>query len=398
MERKVLMVLTRDVGETPATGGEKIIGFVRSVFRSNGTVSELRLFNVLEKRTFTAFLAAAFAGTINLVRLRLVPLQCLLFSSKQESNKVLKAIADTKPDMVYFDTVRCLHAIRAARDKFPSLRLICDFQDLMSRRMRALSVRDAGISMGYLRKLVPAWVQHRLGGSLGRAVRRYEQVALTSIEREICRIADDIVLVSAAEGAELRNAIGAEYGNRVVAIPPVYVEHRPTCVADDISRFVFVGSDSLLQNRWSIEFLIECWARLRPATSMHFFGRMEQSYPAVPNVYFHGFVDSVSDVYQPGSVLLAPAFLAGGVKTKILEGLAYGCLAVGNKLSFEGIDIPENDLCMDDAEIESFIVHPERYLQKLKSALVRARAYCSARHGPAALEAQWVDLMSKETA
>ena len=91
-------------------------------------------------------------------------IQEVLFSGKREERRLLKAIREVNPDVIYFDTVRCASLVRAARRHGTSVRLLVDFDDLMSRRYceHAAHVSQQGLQLGYLEK--------RFGRKLSRII------------------------------------------------------------------------------------------------------------------------------------------------------------------------------------------------------------------------------------
>jgi len=288
---------------------------------------------------------------------------------------------------VYFDGVRSGALAMAVRRRFPALRLVCDFDDLMSRRMEMLAASRQPISMGYLKKLVPAWVQkHVLDGMVARAIQAYEWRALRNVEKRICRVCDEVVLVSSVDGEHLRQQVADA---PATVIPPFMGEARVVGPLSAVDRFVFIGSDSLLQNRQSIEFLVALWARLRPATPLHLFGKQSGEYGEVPGVVFRGFVADVADVYSPGSVLLAPSFVSGGVKTKVLEAMAFGCVPLGTPITFEGIEADFAELTGDAGRIGDWVRDPARHVAHWARSGAAAIAQAGRNHARARLSARW---------
>lgn len=54
------------------------------------------------------------------------------------------------------------------------------------------------------------------------------------------------------------------------------------------------------------------------------------------SIQVFGFVDDLSSLYYDASVIIAPIFSGGGMKTKIAEALMYGKTVIGTKEAFEG--------------------------------------------------------------
>lgn len=363
------------------------MAFIRTALLQSGRVDTLRLTSVLEDRSWRRFISAGVAGLWGALCGRSVPLQALLFHDSAFGRHLVAEVARLQPSTVYFDGVRSGQYATALRKRFPQLRLVCDFDDLMSRRMHELAAARQPISMGYLNKLVPVWVQrHLLDGVVGRAVKAYELRALRGAERRIGTACDAVVLVSSVEAAQLREELPQ---CNVVAIPPAMptVQRQPGPLR--IGRFVFIGSDTQLQNRQAIEYLVALWKHVCTLTPLYIYGKQSASYGDVPGVTFTGFVADVASAYEEGSVLLAPSFLRGGVKTKVLEAMAYGVVPVGTQITFEGIEAPTEGLVIKSEEWAAFVSQPEAWQQRLDTAGSQAIAAAMQAHSVGVLSARW---------
>jgi glycosyltransferase involved in cell wall biosynthesis len=209
------------------------------------------------------------------------------------------------------------------------------------------------------------------------------------LESRILDAADAVVLVSGTEANELKGALRANLAAKVTIIPPAMPQINPTMPSTVIERFVFVGADSLLQNRRTIEALTDLWSRLRPTTPLHLYGRQKGVYAQKHGIIVHGFVDDIAQAYVPGSVMLAPSFVSGGVKTKVLEAFAYGIAVVGNRTTFEGIDAPTESLILEAGALEDFIRSPHLQAANLAHAAQEVIAQARDRHSTVRLSAQW---------
>lgn len=389
--RRVLMVVTRDIPETAESGRERTMAFIRAALAEGGEVETLRLHSVVEQRSLGHMLSILAAAARGLLRGRPLPLQSLLFHDRHSDKLLRDAIDRFHPQTVYFDGVRSGLLLPGLRQSHPRLRLVCDFDDLMSRRMAVLARAGQPISAGYLKRFIPNWVQrHVLDGWLGRTVQSYERGALERVEREIVAAADATVLVSAIEAEHLRKATRS---TSVAVIPPVMPNVTPgpwpASVPAPVRRFVFIGSDAMLQNRQSIRFLVDLWKRVQPPLPLHIYGRQTQAWPAVPGIAMHGFVQDVAEAFSPGSVLLAPAFLEGGVKTKVLEAMAHGVVPVGTAATFEGIDADTAAMALPQDAWDAFVLDPARFDATVLAAGRRACEQASAAHAAARLAERW---------
>ncbi len=389
---RVLMVCTRDIPDEPKSGRERTMAFITSTLRHGAEVRTLQLRSLLENPSPSRIAYAAILGIRRIAsRRNPMPLQCLLFSDHRFRRRLVDTVEQFKPSTVYFDGVRSGMHATFLRERYPHLRIVCDFDDLMSRRVQLLSAAGERISLGYLKRFLPGWAhRHVLGGWIGGRVLDYEQFALRSVENRILRACDCVVLVSSVDAAEWA---AARSSDKVTVIPPVMPSVPSTASRASecllIRRFVFVGSDELVQNRQSIDFLLSLWRRVLPETSLHIFGRQTRSYPECHGVHFHGFVPDVASAYEPGSVLLAPSFLGGGVKTKVLEAIAYGIVPVGTRSTFEGIEAITSGLVLAPDNWESLVADPNSWAPHLERERKHVSISAAKGHSAATLGAKW---------
>jgi len=385
--KRVLLVCTREIPREAESGRERTMAFILQSLEAGGEVKQLRLHSALERRSAGRIMRLLAAAAWGVLTLRPIPLQALLFHAGGSERELDALVAHLRPETVVFDGVRSGQMALGLRARFPSLRIVCDFDDLMSRRMEVLARTGQPISMGYLRKMVPAWVQRCvLDGLFARLILSYEHRALRAAEGRIGRACDDTVLVSSVDAGHLRSL---SPGVRVSVVPPYMGAHAPFRPLVAVERFVFIGGDSLLQNRQAIEFLVSLWARARPATPLHIFGKQGRIYPEVPGVVFRGFVADVADAYLPGSVLLAPSFLSGGVKTKVLEAMSYGIVPLGTEVTFEGIEADFDGLTGGPAQIEEWVCDPARYVGGWAERGAAAIGQAACNHAEARLGKRW---------
>ncbi|RFO95133.1 hypothetical protein DIC66_20100 [Rhodoferax lacus] len=237
--------------------------------------------------------------------------------------------------------------------------------------------------------LPDAYERHVIQSLASSVISRYEAHALAGLEHRILAAADAVVLVSSVEAAQLRESLHVNLSVKVTTIPPPMPQAIPSMPSPTISRFVFVGSDSLLQNRRTIEVLVDIWLRLRPAVPLHLYGRQKGAYALVPGLIVHGFVDNIAEAYGAGSVMLAPSFVDGGVKSKVLEAFAHGIVVVGNLTTFEGIGAPTNSLVLGTEDMEKFVRSPQLQLSQLVYDAQVVIAAARENHSPAKLSVQW---------
>jgi glycosyltransferase involved in cell wall biosynthesis len=382
------MVCSRAIPAAPESGRERTLRFIHRALQQGGDVTLLHLSSALERpsvwrlaKTTGRWLAGVISG-------RPEPLQSLLFWDSSHLRTLRRQVAELQPDTVYFDGVRTGIYLPLIRRTSPGLRLVCDFDDLMSARMANLARDGQPASLGYLGKHLPGWLTRQVIQPLAAGViPRYEARALARAELQIMACAQAVVLVSSVDAQALRALGGAP--STIQVAPPAMPSPNGAQPADRVERFVFIGADSLLQNRKSIEHLVALWQRLQPDATLHLYGRQKGDYSQVRGVVVHGFVADVAQAYSPGSVLLAPSFVSGGVKTKVLEAMAHGVVVVGTATTFEGIEADTQALVLDDAQLTALVLQPAATIGPLAAAALAAITQVQQRHNIEALGRRW---------
>ena len=104
-----------------------------------------------------------------------------------------------------------------------------------------------------------------------------------------------------------------------------------------------------------------------------------------------GYVDSIEEIYDGRTILITPTFLAGGVKTKVLEGFAHGAPVVGNKLTFEAMPMIGYPLQIDDeAELVAFVGALDSHRARADAGVAFALDYIANNHSAERFAKQWL--------
>jgi glycosyltransferase involved in cell wall biosynthesis len=233
------------------------------------------------------------------------------------------------------------------RGAIPGLYVVTDFDDLMSRRANYLFQHRLPFPTGHVSRHVPRWLRVLSEKLLARPIAGYEALTLPAAENEVIAASDATILLSVAD----RDMLGLRRSvESVHAIAPAVTVMRPPTKDIPPGRFIFIGSDNFVHNRAAIDFLLESWRKARPPLDLHIYGRQSRTEAAVEGVHWHGFVDDLAEVYQPGSIALVPAMDRGGIKTKVLEAWAWGCPALCNRAAMEGLAIENYPLVLPETE------------------------------------------------
>ena len=359
---RVLMVLSRPYTNNPTTGREKINAFAHASISQIAEIHTEHFRHILATRNALA-LAKAGLHFIQGLFASPYPLQALLFSDQREIQRIESIVQSFKPDVVLIESERSSFLIQSLRNRWPKLRIVCDFDDLMSRRMTEWASHGNAISFGYMARFIPTPLQKLLAGPLAGNICRYEAASLAALEQQLLELCDNVILLSSKEADLLKKATPSARQSKITLIPPA-CEPKPIKRPVQPIRFLFIGSDALLQNRLTIEYLIDLWRQYAIRSPLVIYGKMTKTYPGLPiSVKFAGFADTLTDVYTDNSILLSPSFVKGGVKTKMLEAMEHGTLPIGNTISFEGItNAAAYPIIGDQAQLIAFLQDPATHL------------------------------------
>ncbi len=384
---KIHCLWTRDLDVPYSAGRLKVARHIRKAFETSGhEVTHHTLSTIMDTRQVSDWVRATVSGAgLGL------PMQCWLFDT--ERNRDLADSIPADADVVYLDGIRTVRLMQRLRRRLPRARLIMDFDDLMSRRTDVLLKIGETISPGYLTDKLPGWLTRGVKSTSG-AVLRYERAGLQWWENRACQIADEIVLLSPLEASLLRRRLKKQPRATIRAIPPPEPLIRTPRPMPAPARFVFIGMDTLTQNRLTIEYLLEIWGRTTPPLPLHIYGKMSRQWPQPPNVFFHGYVETLAEVYDGRSILLSPSFVAGGVKTKVIEAFAWGTPVVGNERTFEGMQLPSYPLQHESKMLRDGEVLSPEAIGSLNDAAQIGSDYVRLHHDPDRFTSTWQQLVA----
>ncbi|WP_201641720.1 glycosyltransferase [Paraburkholderia metrosideri] len=317
-----------------------------------------------------------------------------MFSSGNAKKRLIEAIDEFKPDVIYFDGIRMVDYAAFVRRRYPLSHIITDLDDLMSRRANILRTGDFALSVGYLAKSIPKSIVSLINSRLARnLLLRYEELALKGHEKLAAASSNAVTLVSTTDAAALERILPDAMKKRIhVIAPPIDSVKSVTRPVGPV-RFVFVGADSQLQNRLAIQYLVESWKKLELNLPLVIYGRMSGQYEPVPNVMFAGFAPSLAEVYTPNSIALCPTFLRGGIKSKVLEAVSFGCVPVGNDAAYEGLNFEDGALAMNESRLRRFLSDPHADLDEVLEAASRFAAFCERNFSLPVFSRRWGDLL-----
>jgi len=129
-----------------------------------------------------------------------------------------------------------------------------------------------------------------------------------------------------------------------------------------------IGSFDWLPNQEGLDwFLRKIWPAAReqfPELELHLAGKnLPERFAQlqVPGVTVHGFVESAQQFMQQYELMLVPLLSGGGMRIKIIEGMALGKCILSTGLGAEGIHVrPGFDIVLGDSP-EEWLTHLGRY-------------------------------------
>lgn len=149
----------------------------------------------------------------------------------------------------------------------------------------------------------------------------------------------------------------------------------------------FIGSLDWMPNQEGLKwFLDEVWTPLLapafPELTFHIAGRTAPRWLHrldVERVVFHGEVPSSPDFLNQHSIMVVPLLSGGGMRAKILEGMAVGKVVLSTRVGMEGIAAHHRKDCLLADSPEEFLAAIQWcYAQQEKLADLgrRAQAFC----------------------
>ncbi len=118
-------------------------------------------------------------------------------------------------------------------------------------------------------------------------------------------------------------------------------------------RLGFLGNLNWWPNREGVDwFLTEVFSRLSQTKfELHIFGPGSEAFGNESNIYGHGFVDDLEDVWNGIDCMIQPIRSGAGVNIKVAETLYNGIPMIGTHLSARGLSLEKDEaiVLLDDA-------------------------------------------------
>jgi glycosyltransferase involved in cell wall biosynthesis len=209
---------------------------------------------------------------------------------------------------------------------------------------------------------------------------------LRDFERWMLYGFDAIAAITAEDVGRLRALQGHIEGQvEVIPAPANTSRFRPDATRRPQPRSLFMlGSLNWLPNLEGVEwFLREVWPQAHrelPELTLHIAGTAPPAHltsrpEGQDNVFIHGFVESAPDFMQAYDLMLVPLLSGGGMRIKIVEGMALGKAILSTSIGAEGIDAQDGaELLLRDGPAAWLDALRDYYHGRLPLAAIGAAA------------------------
>ncbi len=281
------------------------------------------------------------------------PLQEFVYATKSGQDAVESLLLTVQPDLLLLDTVRALAYLPNYHRWLVAG--ILDMNDLFSERYRRMLKSGTLLNpYGKLAELLPPVLSALLNRLSGFAL-RYEQNAMERREISATKEFAAAVLYSDLEATKLRQVTGRK---NIFAIRQMLAEldlgGAPGKPDFDSKAAYFVGNFSYSANLQALELLLSGILpgviQRHPEFRLHVVGKnipqnLLSAYRGNPHVVFDGAVKSLKDHVSGIPMLIAPFVSGSGIKTKVIEAMAWGKAVISNEIGFEGLGVrPDIDV------------------------------------------------------
>jgi glycosyltransferase involved in cell wall biosynthesis len=375
-KKRILLIMSRDYGNAPPSGRTVIINNYLWALKEHADIEVVAARSVLESRSLILWAEFAFKALLYFIGIYRRPIQVALYDNVQNKSLIARLLKQ-QPDVVFVDTIRLAFVVGRQAVK---CQLIMDMDDLMSRRYSHYLESGGELEFGLLGARL-AGIGKFLPERATQWLLRREVQRLKTEEAWAAGHFDKIVFTSSVEMRRFGDMVSKRRA-RLFA-QSFIVKQRQTRAGTYQGaplRFGFIGTDKVPQNRLTIQWLLWVWEKHDIAHKLVIAGQQKQLYKPQDNCEFLGFVPDLGEFYANVDALVAPSFVKGGVKMKVLEAVGFECPVIGNRVTFEGIDFPR-DYHLRFRSEEALLSFLQGDPEKISSELNRARdALSEVRH------------------
>ncbi|NOH29029.1 glycosyltransferase [Vibrio mediterranei] len=339
--KTVLLVLSRDYENSPSSGRKTIISNYLDGLSKCYQVKTIVIQSFFNQSSVKEGGSLAYRVLKNIIERR-YPFQSLLYLSRSEIDRLNRCFREVEPDYVLIDGVRLVPAVTCS-DIIQESNVILDIDDVLSYRYEGYLYNSYGIQFGifgrkfsFLKKVIPYRFQQRF--------LEFEISKLKELEMVSYQTFQKIVFSSITEMNSVINGLDRKYisDNKFYSQVFPYVSKKSALTTKTLT-FGFLGSDKAVQNKETIKYLTNLWTKYNVKYKLILAGDIDKcNYKNNDNITYSGYLPSLDSFYDSIDLVIAPSFVKGGVKTKVIESFCNEVAVIGNETSFEGVPISAN--------------------------------------------------------
>lgn len=272
-----------------------------------------------------------------------LPLQCSLFYSKKNMQRITDLVNETDYTAVIVDMLRLAPYYEAIKNS--KSKKIFYMEDVLSKRYkRQLEVMSTSTNIaGHYQKKLPSIFQKLLSSVfVKRTVLKLEIPRSEKAEKYFSDLYDKVVFVSEIETEEFNRKCNSDKAVTISLGVDYQYYSQNIDVKKIYNRAVFIGNFSAPTNADSVRMIAKDILPLcKNVKSFICIGNcpddLTEEFKNNEKIQFTGKVDDLRPYVEEGIVFLAPLAYGTGIKTKILEAMAMGLPVVTNSIGAEGI-------------------------------------------------------------
>lgn len=294
-------------------------------------------------------------------------LQESLFFTAGYKRLIDEEIRRIQPDTIYCDTFRMAQYLEdfTQSSVYRLLKrkphIVFDWDDIFSQKYQNYLERtdDNTPLLGYLSKYVPVFIQKIANHILRRTLLKIEITRSLQREASLPRHADATILVSPREVETLTKR--SKTASVSAMLPAVTIPILPDIIEERPQSLVFMGLLNFMPNEEGLLHFLEAIFPLvqdslkqrdLPESTLHIIGAnptprlITAAARFGENVTFTGFVENPTALLCSAQAFVAPVYYGTGIKTKILDAMAYRVPVVTTPQGAEGLDIRHGEEVM----------------------------------------------------
>ena len=304
------------------------------------------------------------------------PLQCSLFYSKDNSEKIKKLCNEINPEVIIVDMVRLAPYYDAIINL--NCKKILNMDDLLSERYQRQinSNYKTSIAGQYSSNISNILMYFIKQNRVKNFILKLEQKLMYEAELKYAAIYDKVIFVSDKESGKLNEI----FPNKSIDIPlGVNVDEFTNCKlkVQKENNICFVGNMYVAANIDTLKYIsTEVLPYVKSEYTLYIIGKVsdqiKNDYANNKNIVFTGRVDNIYDVAKKCKLFLSPIIYGSGIKTKILEAMAMQLPVITNDIGAEGLAVENEKHLIIENNNRKIANLVDYYLQNDSAALEMA--------------------------